>query len=108
VAGVELASLIRQLRGELNDAMADADGERLRFELGPVEVSLSVTVGREAGPTAKVRFWVIEAGADAKVSRESVQEVKLVLKPVDTQAPVGPNGQAALPLIGGNAVEGER
>ena len=40
----------------------------LRFELGPVQVSLLVTVGRDAAPGAKVRFWVIEAGADARVS----------------------------------------
>jgi hypothetical protein len=107
VGGVELASVVRQLRAELNEALAEAQGERLRFELGPVEVSLSVTVGREATPGAKVRFWVIEAGADARVSRDAVQEIKLVLTPIDTQAPVGPGGKAAAPLIEGGAVEGE-
>jgi hypothetical protein len=108
VAGVELASVIRQLRAELNEALADAEGERLRFQLGPVEMSLTVTVGREAAPGAKIRFWVIEAGADAKLSREAVQEIKLVLTPVDMQAPVGPGGKATAPLITGSAVEGER
>jgi len=108
MAGVELASVVRQLRAELNEAQADAEGEQLRFELGPVEVSLTVTVGREAKPGARVRFWVIEAGADAKVSREAVQEIKLVLTPVDTKAAVGPDGKAAAPLIRGGAVEGER
>lgn len=108
MASVELASVIRQLRTELNEALTGAEGERLRFELGPVEVSLTVTVGREAAPGARVRFWVIEAGADAKVSQEAVQEIKLVLTPVDTAAPVGPDGKAAAPWIGGSAVEGER
>jgi hypothetical protein len=108
VAGMELASVVRQLRTELNEALADADGERLRFELGPVEVRLAVTVSREATPGAKIRFWVIEAGADAKVSRDAVQEIKLVLTPVDTRAPAGPDGKAAAPLIKGAAVEGER
>jgi hypothetical protein len=108
VAGVELASAIRQLRTELNEALADAEGERLRFQLGPVEMSLTVTVGREAAPGARVRFWVIEAGTDAKLSREAVQEIKLVLTPVDTQAPADPGGNAAAPLITGRAVEGER
>jgi Trypsin-co-occurring domain 2 len=107
VGGVELASVVRQLRAELNEALADAQGERLRFELGPVQVALSVTVGREGGAGAKVRFWVIEAGADAKVSRDSVQEIKLVLTPVDTQAPAGPGGKLAAPLIEGVAVAGE-
>ena len=100
MGGVELASVVRQLRAELNEALAGAQGERLRFELGPVQVSLSVTLGRDATPG-------IEAGAEAKVSRESVQEIKLVLTPIDTQAPVGPDGKAAAPLIEGRAVEGE-
>jgi len=89
VGGVELASVVRQLRAELNEALEGAEGERLRFELGPVEMSLRVTVGQEAAPGAKVRFWVIEASADAKLSRESVQEIKLVLTPVDTQTALG-------------------
>jgi len=41
------------------------------------------------------------------VSREAVQEIKLVLTPVDTQAPAGPGGKAAAPLIEGAVVEGE-
>jgi Trypsin-co-occurring domain 2 len=108
MSGVELASVIRQLRSELNEALDGAEGERLRFELGPVEVSLTVTVGREAAPGAKVRFWVIEAGADAKLSREAIQEIKLTLRPVDTQAPVSSDGKAAAPLIKGDAMKGER
>jgi hypothetical protein len=107
VSGVELASVVRQLRAELNEALADAQGERLRFELGPVEMSVSVTVGRDATPGAKVRFWVIEAGAEARVSRESVQEIKLVLTPVDTKAPPGPGGKPASVLIEGGVVDGE-
>lgn len=106
--GVELASVVRQLRVELNEALADAEGERLRFELGPVQVTLSVTVGREGGAGAKVRFWVVEAGADAKLSREAVQDIRLVLTPIDTQAPPSPGGKPARPLIEGSAVEGER
>jgi hypothetical protein len=93
---------------ELNEALTDAEGERLRFELGPVELSLTVTIGQEAAPGAKVRFWVIEAGTDAKLSREAVQVIKLVLTPLDTHAPLGPGGTVTPPLITGGAVEGER
>lgn len=107
MGGVELASVIRQLRAELNEALADAQGERLRFELGPVQVSLTVTIGREATPGAKVRFWVIEAGADARVSREAAQEIRLVLTPIDTEASPGPGGKTVAPLIEGGMVEGE-
>lgn len=108
MGGLELAAVVRQLRAELNEALEDAEGERLRFELGPVELSLTMTVGRDATPGAKVRFWVVEAGADARLSREAVQQVKLVLTPRDVTAPPGPDGQAAAPLIAGAALEGER
>jgi hypothetical protein len=107
VGGLELASVVRQLRAELNEAMDGAEGERLRFELGPVELSLTVTVGREAIPGAKIRFWVIEAGADAKMSREAVQDIKLVLTPRDMKVPLGPDGKPVPPLVGGKQVEGE-
>jgi NTP-dependent ternary system trypsin peptidase co-occuring protein len=107
MSGLELASVIRQLRAELNEAMDDAEGERLRFELGPVELSLTVTVGRAATPGAKVRFWVIEAGVDVNVSREAVQDIKLVLSPRDMKAPLGPDGKPVPPLIGGKQVKDE-
>ena len=58
-----------------------------------MQVSLSVTVGRDATPGATVRFWAIEAGAETPVSRETVQKIKLVLTPIDTQAPRGPGGK---------------
>jgi hypothetical protein len=97
MGGLELASVIRELRAELNQALDDAQGERIVFELGPVEVSFTVTVGREGSPGAKVRFWVVEAGADAKVSRESVQEIKLVLTPaIPERRPARMGSSAAL------------
>ena len=104
---MELASVVRQLRAELNEAMDEAEGERLRFELGPVELSLRVTVGREAAPGARIRFWVIDAGADAKVSREAVQDIRIVLTPRDVTAPLGPDGKPVPPLISGKQQPGE-
>jgi hypothetical protein len=108
VAGLELAMVLRQLRAELNQGLADAEGERVRFELGPVELSLTVTLSREAAPAGKIRFWVVEAGADTKISRESVHDLKLVLNPLDMKAPPGPDGKAGSVLITGEEAEGER
>ena len=53
MSGVELASVIRQLRAELNNALADGEDERLRFELGPVQLSLTVTVSKESHTWSK-------------------------------------------------------
>jgi hypothetical protein len=107
MSGIELATVIRQLRTELNEALTDAEGERLRFQLGPVEMSLTVTVSREAAPGGKVRFWVIEAGGEARYSREAVQDIKLVLTPLDMQSSAGQDGKAAPPLITGHTVKEE-
>ncbi|GAA2787821.1 trypco2 family protein [Saccharopolyspora taberi] len=78
---IELAELIRQLRSELNLATATAEGEPLRFELGPVELELTVSADKEHAGTGKVRFWVVEAGVDEKTKWQQAQRLKLTLQP---------------------------
>jgi hypothetical protein len=78
---IELAELIGQLRSELTEAMTAGDGEDLRFSLGPVELELTVAVDREAKPGAKVRFWVVELGAETKLGSSNTQKIKLTLDP---------------------------
>jgi hypothetical protein len=53
------------------------------FAVGPVSVEFMVVTKREGGPEAKVRFWVVEAGASAQLSREATQKMSLTLTPVD-------------------------
>jgi hypothetical protein len=38
---IELPVMIRELRRALTEAMADGDGEAIRFDLGPIESKLS-------------------------------------------------------------------
>jgi len=78
---VELSELIRELRAELGAAVDSAPDEGLRFELGPVEIEVSVAVDRRAGANGKVRFWVLDLGSDASVAQNSVQRVKVTLVP---------------------------
>jgi hypothetical protein len=99
---IELSALIKELRQELSEAMRAGADEDLRFELGPVELELSVAVERSGGPNAKVRFWVVEVGGDAKVSSATAQKIKLTLDPQDTRHP------DRKPLISGRSVPGER
>ena len=99
--GVELAQMISQLRQELSSVMREGVGEDLRFELGPVELELTVVVSKEAGPNAKVRFWVIELGADGKVASQATQRIKLTLDPRQ-------RGVTGRPVISGSEQAGER
>lgn len=99
---VELSALIKELRQELSEAMHAGADEILRFELGPVELELSMAVERSGGPNAKVRFWVVEVGGDAKVTSATTQKIKLTLDPQDTRHP------GRKPWISGRSVPGER
>ena len=87
---IELASVIRDLRDELEEAIAAGADKALRFELGPVELEVSVAVERGGSGEAKVRFWVVELGADAKTDTTSTQRVKLTLTPRLTATGVAP------------------
>jgi hypothetical protein len=83
---IDLSDVIADLRGELDAARRAGEGEPLRFELGPVELEVSVVVQKEVGGDAKVKFWVVELGADGKLSSTATQRIKLTLIPRLTAA----------------------
>jgi len=99
---VGLAELIGQLRAELTEAMDAGEAADLRFELGPVELELTVAVDKEAKPGAKVRFWVVELGADVKAASSATQRIKLKLDPKQA------GRLDRKPLIAGGEEPGER
>jgi Trypsin-co-occurring domain 2 len=83
-AMIELADMLCELRAELDRARSAADGETLRFELGPIDLELAVALEVTGGAAAKVRFWVVDLGADARTSSTSTQRIKLTLNPTIT------------------------
>lgn len=105
---IELAEVIRQLRGELDRARANAGDEELRFELGPIELEVMVGLEKDAGAVAKVRFWVVELGGDARVSATNTQRIKLTLNPTLPAAALAPETERASVFVGGDAAPGER
>ena len=98
---IELAEVLGELRGELQKAMGTGGGEPVRFELGPVELEVIVAVEKSGGGGAKVRFWVIELGGDAKAAQSSTQRLKLTLQPR-----LAASGRT--PLISGEETDRER
>lgn len=97
---IELASVIRDLRAELQQAIAAGQDEELRFELGPIELEVSVAVERSTGAAGKVRFWVVELGGNRAQDANDTQRIKLALNPR-----LGDGTQSA--FVGGRAVPGE-
>jgi len=98
---MEPAKVIRDLRGELEEAIVTAEGEALRFELGPIELEVSVAIEAGAHTGGKTRFWVVELNADGGVDRTATQRIKLTLAPR-----LGPDGVS--PLVSGAAERLER
>lgn len=102
---IELADMIRELRDQLTTALTDGDGRMLRFEAGPVEVEVSLAVTREGGGDAKVRLWVVDAGASGRYGHAETQRVTLTLTP-KVVSPGGSGAETA--MITGDEVDGER
>jgi hypothetical protein len=78
---IELAAVIRDLRDELERAVVSGGGDVLRFELGPVELEVTVAVERSGQSGGKVRFWVVELGGQGTRDATDTQRIKLVLTP---------------------------
>ncbi|MER6994413.1 trypco2 family protein [Streptomyces sp. NPDC000410] len=102
---IELSDMIRELRQQLATALADGAGEAVRFELGPVELEATVAVSREAGADAKVRLWVVDAGANGKYAHAQTQRITVTLQPKVVPADGSPTRPV---LIAGGEVDGER
>jgi hypothetical protein len=63
--------------------------EALRFELGPIELEMAVALEAIGGVGAKVRFWGVEVGGDARATSTSTQWIKLTLHPTVADGAAG-------------------
>ncbi|MFJ9777769.1 trypco2 family protein [Kitasatospora sp. NPDC101157] len=98
---IELSDVIRDLRAQLEQAVAEGAGRAIQFELGEVELEVSLALERSAEGGARVRFWVVELGGDGKRGHTDTQRVRLTLHPrmADTGLP---------PTVSGQSRRGER
>lgn len=103
MSGIDLDEVIVKLREDIARAIDTGEGQRVRFELGPVEITLSVTVTNSGTGSAGIKFWVVEASAEGSTSSAAVQEIRLTLIPKDTLADTNDNGELRSPLVGGCA-----
>jgi hypothetical protein len=78
---IELATVIKDLRDELEQAIGAGQDQALRFELGPIDLDVTVAVEKSGGTGTKVRFLVLELGADGKIAATNTQRIKLTLTP---------------------------
>ncbi|MFC8506723.1 trypco2 family protein [Streptomyces sp. NPDC057411] len=82
-AWIGLAEAVKQLRAELETAMAESADSRLRFELGPIELEFQVDLRRTGGVDGALRWGVVSLGGKREQSSGSGHRVTLVLNPKD-------------------------
>jgi len=76
-----LSEAIENVREELRRAMIAGAGEDIQFPVGQVTLEFQVGMRKTADGTGKIKVWVLEAGAGAKVEHDDVQKVTVVLQP---------------------------
>jgi hypothetical protein len=100
---IELAAVIKNLRHELYLAIDEGKDERLQFDLGPVELELSMAVEQTDGIHGKIRFWVVDLGGEMSDKNLAAQKIKLKLLPTVQLS----EGRRVTPKVSGEAEEGE-
>lgn len=80
-AWVGLAEAVKAIRAELDTAMDEGAGEKVQFEVGPIELEFAVDVQKAAEVDAGVRVWVVSLGGKGSLKRDSANRIKVVLKP---------------------------
>ena len=78
---IGLAEMIGKLREELQEAQQEGQGKALKFAVDAVDLELQVTVSRDIEGGGGVKFWVYNAEAKGSMGSETVQTLRLKLKP---------------------------
>ncbi|MFG2678658.1 trypco2 family protein [Streptomyces sp. NPDC048392] len=78
---VGLAEVIRRIRGELEEARAEAEGRALGFTVENVSLTFTVQVHRSGSGRGGVRIGVVTAELGGSVDRQTTHQVQVDLKP---------------------------
>lgn len=91
IGKIGLTEAVAALQEELTEAARAGAGRDMRFPVEGVTLEFQVAVTVDAQAAGKVKFWVLELGAESGYGRETVQTVTLQLGP-----PVGRDGESVL------------
>ncbi|MFG3249310.1 trypco2 family protein [Streptomyces sp. NPDC048187] len=78
---VGLAEVIGRIRGELEEARADAEGRDLGFAVENVSLTFTVQVHRTGSGRGGVRIGVVTAELGGSVDHQTTHQVQVDLKP---------------------------
>lgn len=99
---VGLSLAIEALRQELEDAVEAGKGRSVGFRVGEVTLTLEAVAQKEKGGGGKLRWWIVEAGGEAKASQAVTQTLVVSLTPhwrdaKGTSAPLDVKGRQSAP-----------
>jgi hypothetical protein len=76
-----LAESIGSLRRELAQAIAAGADEDLRFEVGEIQLQLTVTAERSREGSGGIKFWVVNASGGVGASDATSHTITIPLTP---------------------------
>jgi hypothetical protein len=79
---IDLSEAIDALRAALMTAWWDSRGQRIRFKLEPVELTVQVGVTRSGKGSAGIRWQVLSLGAERSRQSTATQTLRLRLSPM--------------------------
>jgi hypothetical protein len=80
--GIELADAVQAVRDQLLAASA-RDPRGVAFDVGEIHMEFAVELRVERKASAKVRAWVVDAGADASRTSARTHRISFTLVPKD-------------------------
>jgi hypothetical protein len=89
---LDLSVALEGLRQELEAAWVAGQGRRVRFRVSDVSLTVQAVARKDREVGGKVRWWLVEAGGQAKRGSETTQTLVLSLSPTvyDDQGRPGP------------------
>lgn len=84
--GIELADAVESVRDQLIEAATRGTGRPLAFEVGDIQMEFTLELRKEVKGSARVKAWVVEAGADAGRATGHTHKVAFTLKPRDARS----------------------
>ena len=87
---LELSTVIKRLRHEIETAWREGQESAIAFEVGPVEIEVNTQLQKDGKAEFGVKFLVVSAGGGGGLSTTDTQRIKLTLTPRDRRDPTQP------------------
>jgi hypothetical protein len=78
---VDLADAIEALRAELTTAWQRGKDQPIHFRPTSVQLTVQLAITKGGKGTAGVKWWLVEAGGEASLSRVTTHGLTLTLEP---------------------------